>query len=126
MADTPDAYKLATEAAREATKQLIVVTGGLLAGYLAFLGRTGTAPVLDTSYARWVVALLFLSLLLSVLSLLFVYLMHAARSRRLYGGNPRDGAQERWHERFGAMAGFAAFACCLAAVAVIVVPSFIH
>lgn len=122
MTDQSEAYKLATEAGREATKQLIVVAGGLLAGYLTFLGRPGTSQILDVSYARWVIALLFASLFLGALSLAFIYLMHAARSRHLSPKRrPTDGGFVALWERLGIYATVGGFVCCLVAILVIVV-----
>lgn len=121
MTDQSEAYKLATEAGRETTKQLIVVSGGLLAGYLAFLGRPGTSQILDVSYARWVIALLFASLFLGASSLAFVYLMHAARARYLSWRKPADERLVTRWERLGIFATIGGFASCLTAILVIVV-----
>lgn len=120
MGEVSDAYKLATEAGREATKQLLVVTGGMLAGYLAFMGRPETAQILDLNWARFVIATLFLSLFLGSFSLGLGYLMHAARSRFLQDGNSKDKTAELRWERAAIITTLGAFSLLLFAILTIV------
>lgn len=124
MGEASDAYKLATEAGREATKQLLVVTGGMLAGYLAFMGRPETAKILDVAWAKFVIATLFLSLFLGSLSLGLGYLMHAARSRFLQQGNSRDQTAEHRWERAAVVTTLGAFFLLLFAIVTIVVTAY--
>ncbi|MGR9169778.1 hypothetical protein [Rhizobium sp. KDH_Rht_773_N] len=124
MGEASDAYKLATEAGREATKQLLVVTGGMLAGYLAFMGRPETAKILDVAWAKFVIATLFLSLFLGALSLGLGYLMHAARSRFLQQGNSRDQTAERRWERAAVVTTLGAFFLLFFAILTIVVTAY--
>lgn len=124
MREASEAYKLATEAGREATKQLLVVTGGMLAGYLAFTGREGTKDILDPLWARFVITTLFASLFLGTLSLAFTYLMHAARSRFTQQGNPQDQYAERLWERISVWSTILSFLALLLAILTVVVTAY--
>ncbi len=124
MSDESEAYKIATEAGREAVKQLLVVTGGLLAGYLAFTGRSETADILDKSWARFVISLLFCSLFLGTLSLAMSYLMHAARSRYIQDRKESDRQWEIIWERSSIAVTVAAFVFFLVAIATIVATAY--
>jgi len=124
MGDAADAYKLATEAGREATKQLLVVTGGLLAGYLAFTGRQGTTDILDPNWAKCVIALLFVSLFTGTLSLGMGYLMHAARARFLKYRKASDGRAETKWERGAIWTTLAAYASLLLALGIVIVTAY--
>lgn len=120
-----DAYKLATEAGREASKQMIVVSGGLLAGYLAFLGRPGTEQILDQDFPVLVVSLLFASLFSSCLSLAFVYNMHAARSRFFKHLQPNDHDQIDAWQRRGLWAAILSYGFCLLAILTVIVTAIL-
>jgi hypothetical protein len=124
MGGGADAYKMATEAGREAVKQLLVVTGGLLAGYLAFTGRTETAGILDPAWAREVITALFSSLFLGTLSLAFTYLMHAARSRFLEDRAAADLRSENRWQCLSLAATLLAFFLLLLAILIIVVTAY--
>lgn len=124
MSEGSEAYKLAVEAGREATKQLLVVTGGLLAGYLAFMGRPETANILDIAWARSVLTQLFASLFLGSFSLAFSYLMHAARSRFLDGNKARDRRAEKIWEGCSIAATLVAFGLLLSAISTIVITAY--
>ncbi|WP_313194693.1 hypothetical protein [Shinella zoogloeoides] len=124
MGDAADAYKLATEAGREATKQLLVVTGGLLAGYLAFTGRSGTTDVLDPDWAKCVISILFASLFLGTLSLGMGYLMHAARARFIKYGKAADSRAELNWERAAIWTTLTAYALLLIALGTVIVTAY--
>lgn len=124
MSGGADAYKMATEAGREAVKQLLVVTGGLLAGYLAFTGRKETADILDPAWARLVISVLFGSLFMGTLSLMFTYLMHAARSRYIEGLKPDDLRSETRWEWLSLAAALVAFSSLLFAIVTIVLTAY--
>ena len=120
--DPNEAYKLATEAGREASKQMIVVSGGLLAGYLAFLGRPGTEQILSQDHPIIVVTFLFASLFSSVLSLAFVYNMHAARSRIIGAKqNPDSHPVPLMWEKRALWAALASYVFCLLALLTVIV-----
>lgn len=120
MNEILDAYKIATEAGREAVKQLIIVDGGLLAGYLAFIGRKETENILDKDWALFVILLLFLSLFLGTISFAFSYLMHAARSRHLQDSKTSDYQYHMIWERSAIAVTLMAYVCLFAALAAIV------
>jgi len=116
-----EAYKLATEAGREASKQMIVVSGGLLAGYLAFLGRPGTEQILNQDCPIVVVAFLFGSMFSAVLSLAFVYNMHAARSRYFAQQLQGDHDQIDSWQRLGIWAAISSYGFCLLAILTVII-----
>lgn len=124
MSGGADAYKMATEAGREAVKQLLVVTGGLLAGYLAFTGRKETADILDPAWARLVISVLFGSLFAGTLSLAFTYLMHAARSRYIEDRKPADQRSEGVWQWLSLAATLLAFFLLLLAILIIVATAY--
>lgn len=124
MSENPDAYKVATEAGREATKQLITVNGGILAGYLAFIGRKETENILDKEWAILVISLLFISIFLGTISFALSYLMHAARSRHLQGGKTSDFRQVMIWERSAIAVTLMAYGSLLAAIVTIIVTAY--
>ena len=122
--DAAEAFKIATEAGREATKQIIVVCGGLLAGYLAFVGRPGTADILDRNWAKPIIGFLTLSLLLSCLSLGFTYAMHARRSSNLGDGRKPNDEVSRGNEWIALRVAEAAFGSLIIALLILMVTAF--